>query len=327
MRDDLTFVDAATDTARAEATAAARLFGLDPLHIEVQLSEATIVARVLTGDDDIALKIFDADADDALLRWRHEVAAHAAASGSPVPQPRRTPAGDLTAAVSLRGRPTLIQASAWSGGVSLAQTPLDPALLHEVGGAAARLSRVLDSAPPPPAHEPHLWDLRRSGVTLTDALARAADPEVRITGLRALRAFHGVERVLSSLPVVVVHQDLHDDNLLIAEIDGRRRVAGILDFGDATLGPRVADLVIPAAYSSRHADDPLAAVEAVVDGWGAVLPLGHEERSLILPLAAVRLATNAAVWHARSHGPRAAYAAARSRGSLTAAAALLDALE
>jgi Ser/Thr protein kinase RdoA (MazF antagonist) len=316
------------DRARDDALAAADAFGLRPARIDLQLSEEAVVARVRADSHDVAIKVFAADeVDEHLVRWRHEVAHHASARGLPVPAPLRTPGGSLTAALPLRGRTFLAQASAWSPGAALAEVPIDRALLREVGRTAALLSRALTDAPAPPAHEPHLWDMRRSGATLTEALSRVGDPEVRIVGLRALRAFHAVERRLEELPQGVVHQDLHDDNLRIAGDGILRRVVGILDFGDATFGPRIADLVIPAAYASRHCADPADAVEEVVEGWRCHVPLTPAERSVVTPLAAVRLATNAAVWQSRADGPRAEYAGIRSRGSLLAARALLDGLD
>lgn len=316
------------DRVRSEVLHGASVFGLSPTEIDVQLSESTTVARVRTEDGDFALKIFDLrDVDESLTRWRHELAAHSASRGLPVPRPRATESGELTVRTSFDGRSVLMQASAWSPGIALADSSLDRELLREIGSTAARLSDVLQEARMPPAHEMHIWDLRRSGVTLTETLTTVSDAETRVLGLRALRAFHSIERTLADLPQAIVHQDLHDDNLRVGWDASQRSVVGILDFGDATYGLRIADLVIPAAYSSRHCADPLTAVDDVIDGWRAVLPLSAAERTTVLPLAAVRLATNAAVWQARSDGDRAEYADVRSRGSLAAASTLLDAIE
>ena len=316
------------DRTRDDALVAAELFELTPTRIEIQLSESTTVARIGTADGDVAIKIFDADdVDTELTQWRHTLAAHAATRGLPVPAPLRSPAGALTETVRLGERTVLVQASAWSTGVALSDVPMDGSLLREVGRTASRLSLALADAPPPPAHEPHLWDLRRSGATLIESLGRVDDPETRIMGLRALRAFHAIERQLAELPSGIVHQDLHDDNLRVGHDGEAQRIVAILDFGDATHGPRIADLVIPAAYASRHCDDPLSAIETVIAGWTDLLPLDAVERSVVLPLAAARLATNAAVWHTRSAGERSEYAAVRSRGSLVAARTLLDTLE
>lgn len=316
------------DRMHEDSLAVAAHFHVEPIRIDVQLSESTIVSRIATQDGDFALKIFDAATiDEPLARWRHELAAHAAQRGLPVPAPLPAPSGELTLRAELRDRVVLAQLSSWSGGTPLSECDVDAQLLQEIGMTAAGLVVALADAPSPPAHELHLWDLRRSGATLTKALKRVSDPEIRIAGLRALRAFHTIERTLAELPHTVVHQDLHDDNLHVGPTRGGRGVVGILDFGDATLGPRVADLVIPAAYASRRAAVPERAVAEVVAGWRRIVPLTPDERSVVLPLSAVRLATNAAVWQSRSDGDRRQYAALRSRGSLAAALALLDAIE
>jgi Ser/Thr protein kinase RdoA (MazF antagonist) len=318
----------ASDDPVAVSAGAARLFGLDPVSIDVQLSESTTVARVHSPSGTFAIKIFDAhEVDTPLTEWRHRIAAHAAARGLPVPRPLLSTSGALTERAVLGGTRRLIQASAWSVGSPLADYVPDPALLHHIGATAARLVVALIDAPPPPVHELHTWDLRRSDTTLTHALTQATDPATRVLGLRALRVFHAWHRRLDDLPHAIVHHDLHDDNLRIGATAEGTRVVGILDFGDATRGPRVTDLIVAAAYSVRRSDRPQDAIGDVVAGWSRVLPLTPEEEAVVRPLAAVRLATNAAVWHARSRGPRAEYARQRAHGSLRAAAALLDSID
>ncbi|MEH3076737.1 MAG: phosphotransferase [Quadrisphaera sp.] len=315
----------ASALARDDARAAALAFGLCATRTTLQLSEEATVARVTTPSHDLAVKVFDASAvDERTVRWRHELAALAAARGLPVPQPLRAADGSLTVTVRLAGRTVLAQASTWSTGVPLAECDVDAALLDEVGRVAARLSLALADAPPPPPHEPHAWDLRSSAATLTEAVARVSDPETRTVALGALRASQGVRDRLDRLPQGVVHHDLHDENLRIGGAGAGRRVVGILDFGDATVGPRIADLVVPAAYAARHCSDPASAVDAVVEGWRSVSALEDGELAAITALAAVRLATNAAVWRSRADGPRGEYARTRSRGSLGAARALLE---
>lgn len=64
---------------------------------------------------------------------------------------------------------------------------------------------------------------------------------------------------------VPVHADLHHQNLLVEERDGRRIATGIVDFGDAALGPPEFDLGVPALFLGRG--DP-AVLDALFSGYG-----------------------------------------------------------
>lgn len=223
--------------------------------------------------------------------------------------------------------PILVQATKWSAGTPVSVAGMDEALAVVIGRSVGWLSDSLADAPPPPDHEPHLWDMRRTATTLTETLGLVEDPEVRITGLRALQAFRSVERELELLPHAVIHQDLHDDNLRVDHGPEGQRVVGILDFGDAAFAPRVVEVAIAAAYAARLTSDPVSTVAQVVHGWRDVAHATADEERLVLPLAATRLATNAAVWGSRRSGERGTYALARSTGSVQAARRLLSAIE
>jgi hydroxylysine kinase len=193
---------------------------------------------------------------------------------------------------------------------------VDPPLLRAVGETAARVSVALDGLDPP-APTCHAWELIRAGDTLRGVVGQVPDRRVAA----ALDVFERDLRPLfDRLPWTIVHHDLHDSNLLV----GAGRITGILDFGDLTYGPRLAELAVAAAYAARNTADPHAAVLEVAAGWASVLPLTAEETQGLLPAVVTRLATNVAVWASRATGPRAQYATARAAGSVDALEALLQ---
>ena len=64
---------------------------------------------------------------------------------------------------------------------------------------------------------------------------------------------------------VPVHADLHHENVVAEERDGRWRATGVIDFGDAALGPPEFDLSTPALFLGRG--DP-AALDALFAAYG-----------------------------------------------------------
>ncbi|QYM75521.1 phosphotransferase [Leucobacter luti] len=108
---------------------------------------------------------------------------------------------------------------------------------------------------------------RITDATIAEIAASALDLLARV-----------VTPVAAELPNTLVHQDLHDSNVL-ADADGG--IAAFIDFDDMLVGWRVAEPAIAAAYLARHTDDPRAAVDAVAAGWEAALPLQRQSAARI----------------------------------------------
>ena len=300
-------------------------YGVRPPRIDPVEGELATICRVEDAGRVLAVKVGrDTGDEQAVARWRTAVMGSLAASGAPVPGvvPDRT--GSPVSAATVDGVPVLVVVEQWLTGAPLYAVDVDEALLLDVGRTAARLATALASAPNPPVPLTHVWEASRGRATILAALPDVSDQDVRAAVVRAADGFAAdVEPHLATLPRAVVHQDLHDANLLVG--DGGRRIVGVLDFGDMLGGLRVAELAVAAGYAARLTPDPLAGFLTVVSGWGRQVPLTDAEVAVLLPLARTRLAVNAAVWAARSTGPRASYAAARSARSLPALQGLLAA--
>lgn len=294
--------------------------------------ELSTVCRVETGRAPLVFKAVAASAvSPESFIWQGEVQAALAERALPVAAilPVRS-SGALTArcrAGTHGGQEILVQVSSWLEGAPLSEGLPDDALLSELGRTAARIRLALDGVPPAPVRVSHTWELSRSRRSIEEALPGIGDPAVAALVREAAARFAAeVEPVLPVLPRAVVHHDLHDSNVLVGTgttADGARgrgpRVTGVLDFGDMVEGLRVADLVVPAAYASRHYQDPAHALRAVTRAWTELAPLTEAERRVLLPAATARIGVNAAVWAARAAGPRGGYArdrSARSRGAL-----------
>jgi hydroxylysine kinase len=303
-------------------------YGLRPRRVERVEGELATICRV---EDDagrvLAVKVVrDEEQQRAALEWRTAVMTGLAGRGQPVPGIVPDRSGAAVSGADAGGTPVLVVVEEWLTGVPLHAAEVDRDLLREVGGTAARLSAALVTAPPPPPGLTHVWEASRGRRTILQALPDVRDPEVGELAAAAADGFAAdVAPHLAELPRAVVHQDLHDANLLVGRAGGRPRVTGVLDFGDMLTGLRVAELAVAAGYAARLTDDPLRGLLDVVAGWGGQASLDEVEARVVLPLARTRLAVNAAVWAARSSGTRAAYAAARSARSLPALRALLAA--
>ncbi|WP_172592259.1 phosphotransferase enzyme family protein [Subtercola boreus] len=308
-------------------------------------AESSTVCRAQAIDGSVmAVKIFWDRADSAeTIRWQHEVVSRLAESGLPVARPIRAVDGALTAVGEVDGRPVLLQASEWLVGTPLEDAPPTTPLLREVGRTAARLHGALLREKAPAGLPVHDWEITRSRSTI-DAAVR----EIRYASEHRFPTAEGfpsverllavaddvcrllrdcVEPLLATLPRAVVHHDLHDSNLLVGSLQDPARVVGILDFGDMLESVRISEPIIAAAYAARNSREPLAAVREVLTGWSESVPVTAAESTVVLPLAAARLTANAAVWSSRLGSSRAAYAAARMRGSVRTAELLLHGLD
>jgi 4-aminobutyrate aminotransferase-like enzyme len=104
--------------------------------------------------------------------------------------------------------------------------------------------------------------------------------------------FRDVVPNLSDLPRQIIHNDGNDYNLMVqtgGELAGRLPALGIIDFGDAVLSWRVAEIGVAAAYLIMGHADPVTALEAFTAGYHRELPLTDDELWAIPHLVAARL--------------------------------------
>jgi Ser/Thr protein kinase RdoA (MazF antagonist) len=301
-------------------------YGVTTDTIEVVSGELATVCRVASGRRLLAFKAIPAPDDEAatLIRWQTSAMIKLARQGLPVPAVQLDIDGQPVVERLANGRRILIQVSEWLTDPPMIDVPVDPPLLRSVGEIAARVNLALSelTAPVPTRHP---WELIRTGDTVGSLVDQVHDPRIADLARRALAIFdQDLAPLLARLPWTVLHHDLHDSNLLIGEgPHGQRVVTGILDFGDMTYGPRLAELAVAATYAARNSPDPQSALVDVAAGWAAVLPLTPQERIGLLPAVISRLATNVTVWASRRSGPRAQYARDRMAGADETLAALL----
>jgi Ser/Thr protein kinase RdoA (MazF antagonist) len=248
------------------------------------------------GRDRFVLKLSNATEDAAFLDLQHRAMARLAAAGVPCQVPVATRDGRDVIDVGSTAAPTLARLLTWLPGRPLATiAPADrsPALLRDLGRVMGRTATALARFDHPAAHRVFQWEAGR-GLEVIAAHAAAVAEVDRAALLEAWQARLAALRDL--LPVVrhgVIHNDANDHNVLVAD-DGRA-VSGLLDLGDAVHSVVVSELAVAAAYAALDAPDPLAVIGIVRSGFEETCPLRADERSILVELVALRLATSVAL--------------------------------
>ncbi len=196
------------------------------------------------------------------------------------------------------GRARLLRVLTFLDGDGLGGAPRSLAAMNALGAVHARLAAAIaaigDAANPPLQGAPTPWNLlavEQYGTlasALTDAAVRHAVEAV------IERAQDAVLPRARALPTLLAHNDLHGDNVLVRAEPFA--ITGVLDFGDMTRTPRVADLAVAASYARGRvgeAGEPWGPARAYVAGFETEHPLSDEEHALLPELVLLRLAQRA----------------------------------
>lgn len=202
-----------------------------------------------------------------------DLLVHLAERGVPTPKPVR--AKDAATVRTLAGKPAVL--FPWVDGDMLCLRAVTPAAGRLVGAALARMH--LAGAP-----EGSPLGAGRFGATdlaaRCDRVATSKDPVAasKAEELRAAITAAGKAR-RTDLPAGLVHGDLFRDNVLWHE----GRIAALLDFESAHLGPFAYDIVVMIlSWSFRDAPSfDLAVARSIVDGYRTVRDLGASEREAL----------------------------------------------
>jgi len=262
--------------------------------------------RLTTADGSYVVKIANAAEPHAMTRFQNRALRHVAGRDGALPVPRvcaaRQGADDV-----LLPEGHLMRVLTWVEGVPLHQTPASRAQSGALARMAAGLTRALEGFVDPAADHVLQWDIKRAA-DLRPLLQYVTDSGLRAACTDVLDRFDRVVApALPDLPWQVVHGDLNPHNVL-ADPGDSDRIAGILDFGDMVLTPRICDLAVAASYR-MEGDDPVGSLAAFAGAYHAVLPLTADERRVLFDLVAARMVTTVAItsWRATKYPENAAY--------------------
>ena len=308
-------VEDEVDPGRAGLRIAQESFGLANAEITRLPGDVEANFRV-TGDraggrGTYLLRIFTSGASRAEIAFQRDIVDHAVARdshlGAMLQQFVRVPghADDGIARVDFMGSEYGACLQTFIDGHVMADMrPHSPRVLHELGALLGRLNRALAD-----------FDGARPGAPASDPSWRVVDaPEVIESRLSALderphrrwlvrRILERYERDvaprLAGLPEGLVHQDANENNVIVDRSLPHPKVAGLIDFGDATHTITCAEPAIAAAYASFGKDDPLAAMAQVVAGYHEHKPLEDDEFEVLFSLSLARLGASVAIAAAR----------------------------
>jgi len=203
-------------------------------------------------------------------------------------------------------------------------------LVAAVDGALAGFDRATagDDPPGPLGSEEReiVWDPRGAAALIGTHLDAVADPSRRALLEDILERVEAVVApVATSLPLGLIHNDAHGDNLRVdpGSPDSPARIVGVVDFGDALRTWSIGGLATACAYAGFDRPDPIETFANVTRGYASVRPPTGAEADVLYELTRLRLALSVTISAVRTaHEPDNAYLAT----SEDAAWALIEAL-
>lgn len=261
--------------------------------------EHDVNVRLTSQDATYLVKVAPFDADREHIALQIDVLAHLAktAPSLSVARVMETTSGESISTLSVTGGDHALWVTTWVEGELFANmTVVDEALCYELGRALGTLDQALQSFTDPRAQRDLKWDLRQSN-WIEAHLDAIADQDLQTIVAEVHSQFLRLAPALGRVRQGVIHNDANDYNVLV-QANGPARTIGWIDFGDLCRTAVVGDVAIAATYAAMHGHDRLVAIDEVVRGFHASMPLTDDEIALVLPLIETRLAvsiTNAAV--------------------------------
>jgi len=248
------------------------------------------------GVDRFVLKLSNSSEDTAFLDLQHRAMARLVEAGVPCQVPVVTVDGREVVDVGRDGTPTLARLLTWLPGRPLATiAPADRSdeLLRDLGRVMGRTAAALASFDHPAAHRLFQWDAERGLDVIGTHAPAVQDPDRAALLARWMNRLIALGDAMPGLRHGVIHNDGNDHNVLVD--DEGRSVAGVLDLGDAVHTVVLNELAVTAAYAALDARDPLAVIATVQAGFEETCPLTADERTSLLEMVALRLATSVAL--------------------------------
>ncbi|MCA0400328.1 MAG: aminotransferase class III-fold pyridoxal phosphate-dependent enzyme [Proteobacteria bacterium] len=247
--------------------------------------------HVVTPDGaGFTLKIANSGEPAESLAFQNALLAHFEAAAPDLSAPRLVPGNGgerMFKVKGAEGAQHALRLVTYLAGQPMAQRQVGEPTLRDLGATLGRFARALQGFGHPGAHRAFDWDIRETprARARLGAIADAARRD-RIAAILDRFDAH-VAPALPKLPAGVIHNDANDWNILL-DADGR--VSGLIDFGDALHGPRVAELAVALAYAMLDRENPVLAVAPLVAGFHTEMPLSDAEFAVLPDLVAARLA-------------------------------------
>ncbi|XP_057350679.1 hydroxylysine kinase isoform X1 [Manis pentadactyla] len=223
------------------------------------------------------------------------------AAGFPTASVCRTKGGNITSLVSIDSgseiKSYLVRLLTYLPGRPIAEIPVSPQLLYEIGRLAAKLDKALEKFHHPKLSSLHrenfIWNLKN--VPLLEKYLHVLGPSRNQEIVKqVLQLFKNeVMTKFSHFRECINHGDLNDHNILMESSksafgDAIHQVSGILDFDDMSYGYYVFEVAIAIMYMMIESENPMHVGGHVLAGFESVIPLTPVERGALFLLVCSR---------------------------------------
>lgn len=245
---------------------------------------------IATDGTSYVLKIANPFEDPAALSFQDGALLHLEAIGSHVPVPRLIPtrngqrSHDLVIA---DGQTRTVRLLSYLAGDQLSRLSPSAVRNRNLGSVLAALGKGLECFEGRPPSGKLLWDISHTLdlATLIDHVGMERRKLVRDVLADFERT---VPQAVVGLQRQIIHNDFNLHNILV-DPALPLEIAGVIDFGDMVLAPRVNDLAVALAYHVSD-DDWQGLMGAMLAGYCAETRLDEVEIALLPVLIKARLA-------------------------------------
>lgn len=184
----------------------------------------------------------------------------------------------------------------WVPGATYTEIGHPAAAAESIGRTAGEMVQILSGAKPRTSRAHSQWDLRNAQRTIA-RLRHQARSGAHLSIIQAVLD-RLLEMDMTHLPLQVVHNDLNQGNLLLTD----DAVSGVIDFDDATMTYRIAELAIACAYAMLDQDDPVSIATEACRGYRRFISTTDAEAKSLFDLILARLATSVCIAASQPEG-------------------------
>lgn len=170
----------------------------------------------------------------------------------------------------------------------------DIPIAEDMGRYLAILGKNLADFQHPGSDQNLLWDMKRA-LSIREITSHIDSFSARRMVEKTLSDFERYALPkFDSIRWQVIHNDMNPDNVLL-DTSRKRRVCGMIDFGDMVYSPLIIDLAVATAYLHTDEGNPMLLMNHFVAGYNQETPLLLEELDILFDLIKTRIATTVAV--------------------------------
>ncbi|XP_069313006.1 hydroxylysine kinase isoform X2 [Eulemur rufifrons] len=255
------------------------------------------------GPAEYVLKISNTEAskNPDLIEVQNHIIMFLKAAGFPTASVCPTKGDNITSLMSVDSgseiRSYLVRLLTYLPGRPIAEVPISPRLLYEIGRLAAKLDKTLEKFHHPKLNILHrenfIWNLKNVPLLEKYLYALGENRSQKMVE-QVIQLFkEEVMTKLSHFRECINHGDLNDHNILIESSksacgDAEYQVSGILDFGDMSYGYYVFEVAITIMYMMIESKNPIQVGGHVLAGFESIIPLTAVERGALFLLVCSR---------------------------------------